>query len=192
MVLLALTLCFAESYNGFEVKKGYGDVDVIIMELSEDFSNKNSGKITFEIPLSYYKAMESQLGTVDEYMSVSDEDLRSAEMDDFNDALDTISKIMQIKGGMDEKSMQECQNWATALESAKTQQSKNYKNIFGVFVSSLKGSISNISKIINMVCSNGMTTKELAGQIKNNKTAINQFYMLLEAFPNIKLSNLGF
>ena len=61
MVLLALTGCFAEKYNGFEVRKGYGDVDVVVIKVNGEYLDEDEDKVSFEIPLAYYKSMEIQL-----------------------------------------------------------------------------------------------------------------------------------
>lgn len=183
---------YAESYAGFEVKYGFGEVEVIEIELHNVYITRTPEDITFEVPLIFYKAIEKELSVIDKYMSINDEEIRKDDFSSFKNAYYNLGQIIQLKGYFDDGDMQEIQKWTKAINTSMTEYGNICKGMFSLFFMMEFGPVINsIEQFLGRVAYNGFSSAELSEQICKDERSKIYFLHVLEAFPAIEFKNLG-
>ncbi|MCR4714282.1 MAG: hypothetical protein K5751_07875 [Treponemataceae bacterium] len=167
VMLLVAAGVYAESYAGFEVKEGLGGTKVIVLRLSEDYSDPTAGKYEVEFPVEYYKDLENELKIIDNYMSMNEEIVRTS----FGD-----SEMIELMTKCDEI-LKAKKNYLTENNNIAISFMKNVEN-------AMNGSINCL-----MMIKRGATFLMIGNALTKNEK--NVFCSIMEAFPAIEFKNLG-
>ncbi len=191
MVLIAMMNVSAASYNGFEVKEGFGGADVIVIELHNVYVTKQPQDFSFEVPLVFYKAMEKELVDFDKSISLSDEELRNIDLVDLKKLYKNMDNILSLKNYFEDEDLQTILNWADEVEDSKTEYGQICKGMFEQFFTiELSSVLSSMDQFLKMIINKGYSSKELAGQLHKDEYYKLRFLHVMEAFPSVKFSIL--
>ena len=166
MMIMVACGVYAESYAGFEVKEGITGIKVIVVKLSEDYEDPSAGKYDVEFPLEYYKDLENILRIFDEYMSMTEEEICMKYGE--SEMMELLTKSSEV------------------LKAKKTYLNDNYEDAkdFMTNIEKVMTGCNNCMTMVKNGASFAMIEKKLTRKDKKN------FYLVIEAFPSLKFSNL--
>ena len=198
LAMLALTCCFAEKYNGFEVRKGYGDVEVLNVIINGRYMNKDEAQIMIELPLVYYKAIEKQLKEIDTILDLPDEKIKTTAESELNKPFKAIKKITDLDDGyLTEEEFETINTWGEELfdtcyseEPSAREKADEFYERFDKFNALIQKFNKNIEGYLGEVCFFGNSTK-IKEELKKDEKYKTSITFVKEAFPSIKLSSLG-
>ncbi|MBO4704848.1 MAG: hypothetical protein J5647_03825 [Spirochaetaceae bacterium] len=120
MMLMVACGVYAESYAGFEVKEGSGGTKVIIIKLSEDYSDPSEGKYDVVFPLAYYKILEKEIKEYDKFINMSDQNIRDMDKTILTEKDIRLEKIYGLNEEYLGNDSEEIYNWHNIEEESES------------------------------------------------------------------------
>jgi len=191
MLLVAAGVCGCSSKKvSFEKRKGAAGVDVYVLNVPNDYADKDSGTYEVEIPVALYNAIDKQLQILDSYMSNDDEKVRKADEKDLRAMSEALHGLMEFDFDYAGEDSDALEKWADASWEDTSENAEAYVkyNVCYDFMKKFKKSVETVESYLGMVRM-GYASSALNEKATDKDMMI--FYPILDFFPSVKLSSLG-